>query len=205
MADVDELLDQACARLSEHGLDWSLRRETSPLVAADATLAVRWGETRQRFGVFVMPAIRFERVLAARNTGAPALVVAPWISARMGRRLREAGVFHLDAVGDVSLRFGPVMLEVSGRPRPPRPAASPAGIRMTRLLTPANIRVIHALLADPGLGERSIRELAAAAGVSVGHTHAATLLLAGAGYHRDRLDERQRTALRDLLGAVGCG
>jgi hypothetical protein len=205
-ADVAEsLVEAARSHLVEWGLDCSVRYERSPLVRADATLALRWAGTRQRLAVHAMTSVRLAAVLAAADaggTGDPVLVVAPWISPKVGAQLRGLGIAYVDSVGNASLRFGTVLIEVVGRKRPSRERAEPVA-RRGRLLTPANRRVIGALLADPGLEVAPLRELAAAAGVSVGQAHKSVSLLAAAGYHRDRMDEAQRAALAGVLAAVG--
>lgn len=200
---TDELIDAVSDRLVEHGLEVFVRRERGPH-AADATLALRWGGVRQRFSLYGAPAVRLARVLAARDGAAregaaPALVAAPWISPRMGAQLRAAQVAYVDSVGNASLRFGPVLIEVSGRARPPRPVTAPTSVRLRQLVTPANARVVTALVADPALGAATLRDLAAAAGVSLGQAHKTASLLAEAGYHRDRLHADQITTLQNLL------
>lgn len=203
---TDELIDAVCDRLVEHGLEVFVRRERGGN-APDATLALRWGGVRQRFSLYGAPAVRLARVLAAARQGAdPALVAAPWISPRMGEQLRAAQVAYVDSVGNASIRFGPVLIEVSGRPRPPRSAGSGAEappVRMRRLVTPANARVVAALLADPGLGAAPLRDLAEAAGVSLGQAHKTATLLAEAGFHRDRLKADQITTLQNLMDITG--
>lgn len=201
MDETDALIDAARERLVELGLDVSLRRESAAHVRADATVALRLSGSRQRFAVYARPAVRLREVLeasaAAGGSTGPVLVVARWISAAMGARLREAGICFLDSVGNAWIRFGAVHIEISGRPRPPA-APREAG----SLLTPANRRVIAALLADPALEVAPLRELAAAAGVSVGQAHKSVTLLAEAGYPRDRLDPAQRAALADVLQTI---
>lgn len=206
------LVDAVRTHLGEYGVDCTVRVERSPLVRADATLALRWGASHQRFALHTMPAIRLARVLAARDESPHVLVSAPWISARVGAQLREAGVAYVDSVGNASVRFGTVLIEVAGRPRPPRSSPTEAGSegqqaegsagRRTALLTPANRKVVAALLAEPALGQATLRELAAAAGVSLGQAHKASALLGDAGFHRDRLSDAQRDALADVLAAV---
>lgn len=208
---MESLVEAARSWLVEWGVDCSVRYERSPLVRADATLALRWGGARQRFAVHALPAVRLASVLAAASeAGAPVLVVAPWISPRIGGQLRAIGVAYVDSVGNASVRFGTVLIEVSGRKRP-RVRAEAVEVpldelgdreRSGRLLTPANRRVIAALLADPALEGAPLRELAEAAGVSVGQAHKSVTLLAGAGYHRGRMDARQRAALAGVLDAV---
>lgn len=218
---VESLVEAARSHLAGCGIDCSVRYERSPLVRADATLALRWGGTRQRLAAHAMGSVRLTAVLAAAasasGAGDPVLIVAPWISPKVGARLREIGIAYVDSVGNASVRFGTVLIEVVGRPRPidrlrgrptdAEPVEAPLdklGVRARagRLLTPANRRVIGALLADPGLETAPLRELAAAAGVSVGQAHKSVTLLAAAGYHRDRMDEAQRTALAGVLRAI---
>lgn len=201
---IDPLIDVACDRLVEHGLEVFVRRERGGN-APDATLALRWGGVRQRFSLYGAPAVRLARVLAARQGANPALVAAPWISPRIGEQLRAAQVAYVDSVGNASIRFGPVLVEVSGRPRPPRaPRSAPDGhegppVRLRQLVTPAHARVVSALLDEPALGAATLRDLAAAAGVSLGQAHKTATLLAEAGFHRDRLEADQVTTLRHVL------
>lgn len=195
---TDELIDAVCDRLVEHGLEVFVRRERGGN-AADATLALRWGGVRQRFSLYGAPAVRLGRVLASRQGADPALVAAPWIAPRMGEQLRAAQVAYVDTVGNASVRFGPVLLEVSGRPRPPRAQPEAPAVRLRQLVSPAHARVVSALLADEALGAATLRELADAAGVSLGQAHKTATLLAAAGFHRDRLQADQVTTLQNLM------
>lgn len=210
---MEPLVEAARSFLVERGVDCSVRYERSALVRADATLALRWGGARQRFAVHAMASVRLAGVLAAADqSGEPVLIVAPWISPKVGEQLRAAGIGYVDSVGNASVRFGTVLIEVSGRKRP---GASPPEVRSLearspgaqaprsgRLLTPANRRVIIALLEEPALASAPLREVAAAAGVSLGQAHKSVSLLASAGYHRERMDESQRAALAGVLRAV---
>ena len=210
---TEALIESAQASLAGWGADCTIRYERSPLVRADATLALRWGGARQRFAVHALSGgVRLAAVLgASAESSLPVLIVAPWISPTMGARLQGLGIAYVDSVGNASLRFGTVVIEVSGRKKPaprqgagvvPSDAAARSG-RNGRLLTPANRRVIAALLDDVTLEGAPLRELAAAAEVSVGQAHKTVALLASAGYHRDHLDDAQRAALRAVLEAVG--
>jgi len=202
MPDVNDLMEAVRGHLDVVGFECSVRLENSPLVDADATVALRWGTSRQRYAVHVMDPVRMERVLAARADRG-GMVVAPWVSASMGRKLTAAGVAWADSVGNMAIRFGMVVVEISGRPRPATERQERAAVRTVSLMTPANTKVIEVLVAEPALGERSLRSLAAAAGVSLGQAHKAVSLLASAGYHRDRLGPEQLDALRDLLDVAG--
>lgn len=200
---TDELIDTACDRLVEHGLEVFVRRERGGS-GPDATLALRWGGVRQRFSLYAAPAVRLGRVLAAAaQSPDPALVAAPWIAPRVGVQLRGAQLAYVDSVGNASIRFGPVLVEVSGRPRPPRPASEAPSVRLRQLVTPANARVVAALLREPALGQGTLRDLAGAADVSLGQAHKTATLLAAAGFHRDRLGADQLSTLQNLLSIAG--
>ena len=98
------------------------------------------------------------------------------------------------------MQFDGVLLDVRGRPRPDDlavPAHRPAG----NLFSTARAQVAFALLAWPPLWEATRRDLAHAAGVSLGQAHNALVLLTEAGYRRDRPRPGQ-TELLDLWAAA---
>ncbi len=99
---------------------------------------------------------------------APWILVAPYVSPRMGAYLAERGVNFVDEVGNcrVMLDEGYLAL-VEGR-KPPRRAVLQEGIRAP------GYQVLFALLADPDLLAGTVREIAAAAGV--GKTTAAKMI-----------------------------
>ncbi len=198
MLDVNTLMEAARRHFESVGLECSVRLENSPLVAADATIALRWGASRQRFAVHAMDPVRMEGVLAARVEQG-GMVVAPWISPAMGRKLSGAGVAWADSVGNMAVRFGMVVVEINGRPRPAPRASNGTSVRTVSLMTAANVKILAAIVDDPALGAASLRVLAERAQVSLGQAHKAVSLLASAGYHRDRLGPDQLVALGDLV------
>src|SRR5665647_419651 len=113
--------------------------------------------------------------------------------ARFAARLSDLGVTA--GVGSDG-----VLLDVRGRPRPDDlavPAHKPAG----NLFSTARAQVAFALLAWPPLWEATRRDLAHAAGVSLGQAHNALALLSEAGYRRDPARPGQ-TELLDLWTAA---
>jgi hypothetical protein len=107
-------------------------------------------------------------------------------------------VQYLDAAGNAWIQFGDVLIDVRGRPRP---ADAPRPPDTGNLFSPGRAQVIMALLAWPDLWDAPRREVAAAAGVSLGQTHNTLALLAETGY--DRHGARSgRASLVDLWAAA---
>jgi hypothetical protein len=128
------------------------------------------------------------------------LVFTSFMTPRSAAALRRAGVQYLDMVGNAWVQFDGVLFDVRGRPRPddlPVPARKPAG----NLFCTARAQVAFALLAWPQLWEATRRDLARAAGVSLGQAHNALALLTEAGYRRDPARPGQ-TELLDLWAAA---
>lgn len=90
------------------------------------------------------------------------------VSDRMGERLREAGVAYADAAGNAYLADPPTLVLIRGMR--PAPGDTGEGRRRAegRAFATAGLRVVAALLADPRLAAQTYREIAAAAGVSLG-------------------------------------
>lgn len=99
---------------------------------------------------------------AARELVSP-MLFAPYVSPPMGARLAEHGIAFVDRAGNCHLDLGGrYVAHVEGRRL--RQAVAPGGLRA------AGFRAVFALLVEPGLLNRPLRELAASAGVSLGTT-----------------------------------
>ena len=137
--------------------------------------------------------------LASGDGELPTLVFRPYVSPRTAEVFRRSGVQYLDFAGNAWVEFGDVLIDVRGRPRPleARQQAPVSG----NLFSRGRAQVIFALLAWPQLWDEPQRDLARAAGVSVGQAHNTLALLAEAGY--DGVGPRQgQTALLDLWAAA---
>jgi len=92
---------------------------------------------------------------------APRILFAPYVSPEMGARLAVRGIGFVDRAGNCHLDLGGrYVAHVEGRK--PRPSGAPGGLRA------AGFRLVFALLVEPGLLDRPLRELAQASGVSLG-------------------------------------
>lgn len=164
------------------------------------------------------------RQLAA-NAAYPALLVADYIAPRLGELLRAAGQEYIDAVGNAWLNSGPFLILCSGNG--PAPKGSPAFIAakhgiseasagsnplsaaemaarygaslFPRSITPAGIKLLFALISESSLAQATYRDLAAAAGVSLGALTQALSDLQHHGYLSITGRTRQLLASRRLL------
>jgi hypothetical protein len=138
---------------------------------------------------------------AARVAGAdlPILVFTTYAAPRTIDTFRRAGVHYLDAAGNAWITFGDVFIDVRGRSRPDQIAA-PKRVK-GNLFSSGRAQVVCALLAWPDLWHAGRREVAHAAGVSVGQAHNALVLLAEAGYDGGEIPPRQ-TLLLDLWASA---
>ncbi len=117
----------------------------------------------------------------------PRLIVGDHISRRSAAAYRGAGIQFVDARGNAFITFGSVLVDVQGRTESvdssakaiARDRTSP---QPTNLFSPGRAQVILALLAWPELAGGRIREIAHAAGLSVGQTHDALGRLEQAGF-----------------------
>ncbi len=94
----------------------------------------------------------------------PLLIVTKYIHPQMAEQLRADGMEFIDAAGNAFLNQPPLYLFVKGN-RPPEP---PKQGRTKRVFKPAGLRMIFALLCNPGLENRTFRDIAAVAGVALG-------------------------------------
>jgi hypothetical protein len=94
----------------------------------------------------------------------PLLLVTRYVNPRMAERLREGGLEFIDAAGNAFINRPPLYVFVKGN-RPPE-AAMPT--RPKRVFRPTGLKVIYVFLCNPGLENKTYREIAAAAGVALG-------------------------------------
>jgi len=198
---MDDLLARFAARLSDLGVTAGVGSAVAagPGVQMTTVRLTRGTSTRD-YRLLYGSTVSLADAGMARGVELPALVFTGFIAPRSAEALRRAGVQYLDLVGNAWVEFDGVLLDVRGRPRPDDlavPAHKPAG----NLFSTARAQVAFALLAWPPLWEATRRDLAHAAGVSLGQAHNALALLTEAGYRRDSARPGQ-TELLDLWAAA---
>ena len=116
--------------------------------------------------------VAWELAARGRSEGRRPVLVTEFVGDRLGELLRTEGVGYLDAAGNASLTAPPLFVLIRGmKPRPAKASAPSRG--GGRAFRPAGLRVIARLLADPEAVRLPYRDLAEAAGVSVGAAAAA--------------------------------
>lgn len=109
------------------------------------------------------------------------LVVAPHIPDSAARVLRERGIDYVDAAGNARLAWDGLLVDIRGR-RPPVTARILAPPAAGRAFTAAGAQVTFVLLAWPQAASWPVRDIAAAAGVSLGTVSVVLSDLSAGGY-----------------------
>lgn len=104
------------------------------------------------------------RALWPRQAKPALLVAAPYIATPVAERCREMDLFFADAAGNAYLKAPGLHLYITGRGKPIdfTPAAG------VKIINPAGLRVVFAMLCKPNLLNATYREIAAAARVALG-------------------------------------
>jgi hypothetical protein len=186
--EVARRLESAQERLREFGV--TLSAEPDPLRAdggADAVVTLSRGDASRVYAVEVKPSMTLTALARDRYAGPdPVLVIGDRITRRSADAFREADVQFIDAAGNAFITFDGVFIDVRGR------ADTAADDRVSpsretvpqpsNLFSRSRAQVIMALLAWPELIGGQRREIAAAAGTSLGQTHDVLTRLAASGF-----------------------
>jgi hypothetical protein len=178
------LLDKARGALKESaGLNLQLR--ASREIAGGTEAVVRLGAKDQpcTFPAIVKTRLTNDTLGYAiaelkqkRRLGS--VLITPYVTPQQAEKLRQANVQFLDGAGNAFLNQPPLYVFVKGN----RPVEINSGGRATRAFTATGLRVLFALLCNPALASAPYREIAAAAGASLGAVSQALDDLKNAGY-----------------------
>ena len=165
-----------------------------------ANLRLTRGDSSQKYTLIYGSAVKVADTAGIGDPNLATLVFSTFVAPKSAETFRRAGVQYLDTVGNVWVEFGDVLVDVRGHRRPVNAGRS---ARMTggNLFSTSRAQVTFALLAWPQLWGAPQRDLAHAAGVSLGQAHNTLTLLAEAGYGPDR-DRPGQTQMLDLWAAA---
>jgi len=167
--------------------------------ADDAVLVVRTDSGRLQYVVEVKRTLnrpRLEHALASntqrRKAGTRRLLLADFVPGSLTDVLEQAQVDFVDAAGNMLLRWpGRLYVQVKGM----KPARLPEATG-SFLTTPNGLRVLFALLVDPGGDVPAYRELAERAGASLGTVGRVALELQRRGFLVMPRRRKRRVLLR---------
>jgi len=176
---MDELLEQVRERLGALGVDISIADDGDLVGTGVRTRRAHLKRGRNQQAYLAAYGDKVPPTPALRAHGKdPVLAVAWHVGPKTADAYRRAGVQYVDASGNAWLQFGDVLIDVQGR----RPA-TPRRSRVTGdLFTTGRAQVACVLLAWPELWRSTQREVAHAAGVSLGQANNALRLLVEAGF-----------------------
>lgn len=108
------------------------------------------------------------------------MLVSDWVSPDLADHLKADDIAYIDCAGNAYIKAGDTYVWVSGRPRPrhiqeeshPDYARDEHWVRddpASKSMSPAGLRLVYQLLAQPELVNASYRKLAAASGIALGN------------------------------------
>lgn len=157
-----QLVSLIAERLRELGFEVEEPRRKAPR----PDLLAIWPDQGQHFSVLVN--LRAPHDVPWRDAGAAErrILALPHVSPGEGAKLRARGTQYVDSGGNAWINVPGLTVWIEGR----KPAYKPrAGIeRPSRAFRPTGLKVIFALLCTRHLQDAPLREIASAAGVSLG-------------------------------------
>jgi len=94
----------------------------------------------------------------------PLLVIAKYINPQIAEQLVHDGVEFIDTAGNVFINQPPLYIFVKGNRPPEIPGQTP----VKRAFKPTGLKMIYTFLCNPGLENKTFREIAATSGVALG-------------------------------------
>ncbi|BEL11271.1 type IV toxin-antitoxin system AbiEi family antitoxin [Actinoplanes sichuanensis] len=186
--EVERLLEPAREHLRQFGISLAITSSSiDPDGRANAVIELSRGGATSTYVVGIARSMTLTSLAQGMPSGdRPLLVVGDRISRRSAEAFREANVQFLDALGNAYITFDGVLIDVRGRAASAdeqSPSRSDLAVsRPSNLFSRVRAQVILALLAWPDLAGQRQRDIAAAAGTSLGQTHDVLTRLGEAGY-----------------------
>jgi len=168
-----DILVQAVYRLTDStGLQAAIEEmEPKPRVGADAIVNLTDENKRWRFYVEVKPHLTshtlgpaIAAVSQLKKEHSSAALVSAYVNPSQADKLRQLGIEFFDAVGNASFQQKGLHIFITGR----KPQATKSLGRPARAFNPTGSRLVFALLCQPKLENKSYREMARQAGISLG-------------------------------------
>jgi len=94
----------------------------------------------------------------------PIFLIARYVNTETAEELKKNNIEFIDTAGNAFINNPPVYIFIKGN----KPPETMAQIPVKRLFKPAGLRMIFGFLCNPGLEDKTYREIAAATGVALG-------------------------------------
>jgi hypothetical protein len=184
-----EILVQAVLSLADStGLQTSLDTNEQLQNRSDATIRVSNGDKRWFFDVELRPQLTSHTLGPAvaavselKKKRQNVALVSSYVNPSQADKLRNLGIEFFDAAGNAFLQQKGLHVFITGR----KPEQSESLGRPARAFNSTGSRLVFALLCESELENRSYRELAAAAGISLGAVNWVMNDLKSLGYLSD--------------------
>jgi hypothetical protein len=145
--------------------------EPKQRVGADAIVNLRDDNKRWRFYVEVKPRLTnhtlgpaIAAVSQIKKEHRSVALVSEYVNPSQADKLRQLGIEFFDAAGNASLQQKGLHVFITGR----KPQAQQTLGRPARAFNPTGSRLVFVFLCQPGLENKSYREMAKEAGISLG-------------------------------------
>lgn len=181
---MNDLLAELVPRFEEYGLRVDAHQPRMHDAGYDLDLVLSRGGAHQAFAMQLKARPTLSNLAPFRADGSgsiPLLVGATSVSARSADSFRRAGIQFIDTAGNASIHFGDVLIDVRGR-RAGFDPSLPEREKGGNLFSRARSQVAFVLLQWPRLWRTPQRELAEAAGVSLGQANDAVRMFRQSGF-----------------------
>ena len=171
--DYKDILAQAVHRLADStGLQTAIEAmEPSPRPGADAIISIRDQYKSWHFYIEVRPQLTTHALGAAiaavsriKKKHRSVALVSTYVNPSQADRLRQLGIEFFDTAGNASFQQRGLHVFITGR----KPEVLKPQGRSARAFNATGSRLVFALLCQPGLENKTYRELASEAGISLG-------------------------------------
>jgi hypothetical protein len=181
---VNDLWAELVPRFEEYGLRVDAHQPRMLDAGYDLDLVLSRGGAHQAYAMQLKarPTLSNLAPFHTHEIGSiPLLVGATAVSPRSADSFRRAGIQFIDTAGNASIRFGDVLIDVRGR-RAGFDPSLPEREKGGNLFSRARSQVAFVLLQWPRLWRTPQRELAEAAGVSLGQANDAVRMFRQSGF-----------------------
>jgi len=162
------------------------------------TIEIRLDSVKLKYRVEIKAAItKSDKMLLAmknKETGLPVMLMTHYVNPEMAEELRQIGLEFIDSAGNMFINQPPVFVFIKGNK-----LKEPVRCAIKRAFKKAGLKLIFALLTTPGLENATYREIAVAAGVSLGSIDYIMAELKEMGFLRRRGDNSLYLAQKDDL------